>query len=79
MLPCGALQRSRVTPACTVAVRFAGEISTIRSSRVRSRLIPPWTGITWPSRLVPTPNGVTAIPCESATTSTCATSATEVG
>ena len=50
----------RVTPAWTVALRSSGAISTIRFSRERSRLMPPRVGITWPSRLEPAPNGVTA-------------------
>ena len=41
--------------------------------------MPPWTGMTWPSRLVPTPNGVTGIRRSFAIASTWATSAVEPG
>ena len=30
--------------------------------RVKSRVMPPWIGSTWPSRLVPAPNGTTGTP-----------------
>ena len=59
----------------TVAVRFADAIPRIRSIRVRSSEIPPATGITWPSRLVPAPNGVTGTRRASASASTAETSA----
>ena len=41
--------------------------------------MPPWTGMMWPSRLVPTPNGVTGIRRSFAIASTCDTSAVEEG
>ena len=67
--------RVPVTPfGSTVAVRFSGVIPRIRSIRVRSSEIPPATGITWPSRLVPAPNGVTGTRQDSARASTAETS-----
>ncbi len=68
-----------MTPGCTVAVRFSGSTDTIRSMRDRSMLIPPSTGMTWPSRLDPAPNGVTGTPSSSATASTRETSSVESG
>ena len=46
--------------------------------RVTSSVIPPSTGITWPSRLEPAPNGVTGIRCSSASASTAETSSVVV-
>src|SRR5256885_1270851 len=54
--PCGPAAAStceRVTPACTVTARSSAASATIELIRVRSRLIPPSSGMTWPSRLVP--------------------------
>ena len=42
--------------------------------RVRSSEMPPATGITWPSRLEPAPNGVTGTRRSWASVSTAATS-----
>ena len=62
--------RAGSRPAETVAVRSPGEISSVPVNRERSRLMPPRTGITWPSRLVPAANGVTGTRCALASAST---------
>ena len=72
--PAAAFSAERGTPACTSACRSSARTSRIRVIRVRSRLIPPRSGIVFPSRLVPAPNGVTAIPRSFAKRSTAATS-----
>ena len=53
---------------------IAGAISRVPVIPERSRLIPPWTGITWPSRLVPAAYGVTGTRCALASESTFDTS-----
>ena len=51
----------------------------MRSSRERSSVMPPWIGMMCPSRLVPTPKGVTGIRSAFAIASTRDTSAVEDG
>ena len=80
MLAGGALERAFASrPPATVALRSSAAISTIRFIRERSRLIPPRAGITWPSRLEPAPNGVTATRRSLAIASTRETSSVEDG
>ena len=50
---------SRVTPASTRQSISGWLTSSTRFIRDRSRVIPPRTGVTWPSSEVPAPHGTT--------------------
>ena len=69
----------RVTPASTVTSRSSAFRRTMRFMRVRSTLMPPWTGITCPSSDDPAPNGVIGQRCSAQAATIACTSSVEVG
>ena len=52
----------RVTPACTVTSMSSTDRRVIAFICVMSTLTPPRSAATWPSRLVPAPNGTIGDP-----------------
>mmetsp|Transcript_9743 Transcript_9743/g.22986 ORF Transcript_9743/g.22986 Transcript_9743/m.22986 type:complete len:303 (+) Transcript_9743:650-1558(+) len=72
------LSCSRVTPAWTLQSRSSSLTSTIWFIPVRSRLTPPSIAFTWPSRLVPAPNGTTGRPCSAQILTAVTTSSVEL-